>query len=95
MKGRPDIIKELNLDDGLQAARGHADCAAYDVCFGQRRIKHARAAKLALQIRRHFEDAAFAFHFIQRSLARAVGHVLAENHYARIALHFSVQATIN
>ena len=45
--GRPDVVEELNLDDRLQPARGHADGAAYNIGLRQRRVEDAVAAKLA------------------------------------------------
>ena len=57
--GRPDVIEELNLDDRLEAARGHADAAADDAGLCNRRIEHAILAVLALQAERRLEDPAF------------------------------------
>src|ERR1043166_4516809 len=57
----PDVIEELNLDDGLESARSHADRATDDVCLREWRVKDAHAAILALQVRSNFEHAAFAF----------------------------------
>src|SRR6266852_3246599 len=56
--GRPDVVEELNFRDGLQAARGHADGAADDAGFRQRRIENAGAAEAALQAGGSLEDAA-------------------------------------
>ena len=69
MHRRPDVIEELNFDYRLQTASGHADRATDNVGFGQRRIKDTRAAKLPLQVRSDFENAALAFHFFQRFFA--------------------------
>ena len=38
---RPDVVEELDLDDRLEAARRHADGAADDVGFGERRVEDA------------------------------------------------------
>src|SRR2546421_6757350 len=95
MKGRPDVIKELNLDDGLQSTRRETNCAADDIRFRERRVVYARAAKLALQVRGDFKDAALALYLIQRFFARAIGNVFAENQDARIAFHFRVQAAVD
>jgi hypothetical protein len=48
-----------------------------------------------LQVRCHFEDAAFAFHLVERLFTRAIGYVFTKNDYARVALHFGVQAAID
>jgi hypothetical protein len=37
MHGGPNVVEELNFYDGLDAARCHANGAADDVGFGQRR----------------------------------------------------------
>ena len=95
VKGRPDVIKELNLNHRLQAARGHADGPADNICFRQRRIENARAAEFALQVGSNFENAAFALDLSQRFFARAISDVFAECDQARIAFHLSVQATID
>src|SRR2546427_10836267 len=68
VKGGPDVVEELNLNDRLQAARGHADSSTHDVSFRQRRIEYPCAAKLALQICRDFEYAAFAFDLVEKLL---------------------------
>ena len=46
---RPDVVEELDLDDRLQAAQRHADGAADDVGFGERRVEDAVAAVEPLQ----------------------------------------------
>ena len=86
--GRPDVVEKLYLHDRLHSAHGHADGAADDVGFGQRRIEDARRAESPLQSPGGFEYAALALHVGQVLLAAAIGHVLAENHDARVALQF-------
>src|SRR5882724_7722801 len=86
--GRPDVVKELNLSNGLQAAGRHADGAADDAGFSERRIENAIVAVLALQTCGCFEDAALAFHVLEVVLAAGIGHVFAENHDALVARHF-------
>ena len=81
---RPDVVEELNLDDRLQPARRHADAAADDARFGDRRVEHAVVAEQPLQAVRHLEDAALAGHDRQRVLAAGVGDVLAEDDDARV-----------
>ena len=90
---RPDVVEELNLDDRLQAARGHARGAAYDGGLGQRRVEDAVAAEFVLQAEGEFEDSAFAFDqlALQIFFAAAVADVFAENHDALVALHFIAQ----
>ena len=91
----PDVIEELNLNHRLQPARRHADRAADNIRFGERRIENARAAKLSLQVGSDFENAAFAFHLLEILFARTVRHVFAKHDDARIARHLRVQATID
>ena len=50
--GGPDVIEELNFGHGLEAARGHADGAADDVRFRQRRIEHALVRRTCAASRR-------------------------------------------
>src|SRR2546429_6591 len=44
----PDVIEELDLHDGLQAAGREPDGPAHDVRLGERRVVHAVAPELAL-----------------------------------------------
>src|SRR5258708_5144285 len=76
---RPDVIEKLNFHDGLDAAQGHADGAADDVGFGQRRIEYACGAESPLQAPGSFENAALAFDVGQVFLAATVGDVFAED----------------
>ena len=93
--GRPDVVEELDFDDRLQSARGHADRAADDVGFGERRVEHAVGAVDALQPVRDLEHAALAGHVRQRAFAAAVGDVLAEDDDARVDRHFVLQRAID
>src|SRR5690349_20392459 len=95
MHGRPDVIKELNLNNRLQAARGHSNCPTDDVCFSEWSVKYALAAELALEVRCYFENAALALNCFQILLARAIGHVLAKHNDARIAFHLCMQTSID
>jgi ParB-like chromosome segregation protein Spo0J len=65
--GGPDVVEELNFDDGLHAARGVADGAADDVGLGERRVEDALGAELGLQAGGELEDAALAFDLGERS----------------------------
>src|SRR2546423_329410 len=91
----PNGIKKLSLDNGLAPARRHADGAPDDVGFRKRRVEDARAAETALQVRRHFEDAALALDLFEILLARTIGHVLAEDDDARITRQLFVQTAID
>ncbi len=93
--GRPDIVEELNLRDGLQSSRGHADGPADDVGFRQRRIKNALSAIFFLQPGGGFEYAALPFDLLQIFFAADVRHVLAKNENAFIAGHFVHQRCRN
>ena len=97
MHGGPDVIEELNLDDRLETAGRHAEGAADDVGFGQRRVEDAVGAELALQAGGEFEDAALAFDLLvfQILLAGAVGDIFAEDDDALVAPHFVVQAGVD
>ena len=95
MHGRPDVVEELNLDDGLHASHGIADGPAHDIGFGQRRVEDALGAELGLQAGGELEDAAFALDLSQRLFAAGVGHVFAIDHDARIAAHLVVQAGVD
>ncbi len=86
--GGPDVIEELNFDDGFQSANGHADGAADNICFGERRIENAVGAIAALQSPGGFEDAALPFHFFDVVFAADVGNVFAEHNDAFVARHF-------
>ena len=86
--GGPDVIEELDFGDGLQSAHGHADGAADDGGFGERRIEDAVGAVIALQAGGGFEDAAFAFDVLEVFFAAAVGDVFAEDDDALVAGHF-------
>src|ERR1700687_4899845 len=59
---RPDVVEELNLDDRLQAAGGHAGGAPHNGGLRERRIEYAVIAELTLQAEGELEDSAFAFH---------------------------------
>ena len=94
-EGRPDVVEELDLDDRLQPAQRHADAAADDVRFGQRRVEDAVAAELPLQAVGDLEHAALAGDGGERLLAAGVGHVLAEDDDARIARHLVAQRGVD
>src|SRR5277367_7200084 len=97
MDRRPDVVKELNLNDGLQSAYSLTNSATDNVCLGQRRIEGAVAAEFGLQARRQLKDAALALDqsLTQILLAAAVGHVLAKDDDARIAPHLVLQAGVD
>jgi len=57
----PDVVEELNLDDRLEAAGGHAGSAPNNGSLGERSIKDSIIAELALQAERQLKDSAFAF----------------------------------
>ena len=92
---RPDVVEELDLDDRLQSARGHADGAADDVRLRERRVEHAIAAEGALQPVRDLEDAALARDRCERVGAAAIGDVLAEDDDARIARHLVLERAVD
>ena len=89
MHGGPDVVEELDFDDRLHAADGHADGAADDVGFGERRVEDAVGAELLLQAGGELEDAALAFDLAlaQLLIAAGVGHIFAEDDDARVAAH--------
>ena len=45
--GRPDVVVELDLDDGLQPPHRHADRAPDDVGLRERRVEDARPCRRA------------------------------------------------
>ena len=92
---RPDVVEELDLDDRLQPARRHADGAADDVGFGERRVEHAIGAVGLLQAVRHLEHAALAGHVRQRRRLARVRDVLAEHDDARVPRHFVLQRAVD
>ena len=92
---RPDVVEELDLDDRLQLARRHADAAADDRRFGERRVEDAIVAVQALQPVRDLEDAAFAGDDVQNLRAAGVGDVFAEHDDARIARHLVLERAID
>src|SRR2546423_1679631 len=49
----PDVVEELDLDHRFDPARRHADGAADDVGFGERRVEDAGAAEGPLQAVRY------------------------------------------
>ncbi len=87
--GGPDVVEELDLDDGLEAADGHADGAADDVGLGERRVPDAVGAELGLQAGGELEDAALALDLAgaEGLVAGGVGDVFAEDDDARVAAH--------
>ena len=81
---RPDVVVELDLDDGLQAPHRHPDRAADDVRLGERRVEDARpcrraAAGSAVSLK----TPPLPLHLVEHFLARRVGDVLAEDDDAR------------
>ena len=60
---RPDIVKKLDLDDGLQAPSRHTHRPADNAGLGKLRVKATGAAEMPLQTVGGFENSAFAFHF--------------------------------
>ncbi len=58
-------------------------------------LKTRARAELALEVGRDLEDAALALDLVEVLLARHVGHVLAEDDDARVALHLLVQAAVD
>src|SRR6185295_6943738 len=95
MHGRPDVIKELNLNNRLQAPRSHTYCSTDNVCFSEWRVKYPFTAELSLQVCSDFEDATLAFNGFQVFLTRAIGHVFAKYDNARIAFHLCMQTAID
>ena len=93
--GWPDIIEELNLGYRFQPARPHSHCAPDNAGLGDGCVKDAGAAKFALQIVSDFENAAFAFNFVQILFAAAIGYVFAESKEAFVAGHLVMQAGVN
>src|SRR5580700_2861933 len=81
---RPDVVEELNFDDGLQPARGHASGAADYSSLGERRIENAVIAEFVLQAEGKFEHPAFALDQLLPEVlfAAAIGDVFAEDHDA-------------
>src|SRR2546426_12671820 len=49
MVGGPDVVEELDLHHGLQAASREADGAAHDVRLGERGIVNPIAPELSLE----------------------------------------------
>src|SRR5688500_6625208 len=76
---RPDVVEELDLDDGLEAPERHADRAADDVGFSERRVVYAQVAEFLLQTPRNLEDPALALDLVEVLPARGVGDVFAKD----------------
>ena len=95
--GWPDVVEELDLNDGLEAAHGHADGATGDVCLGQWGVEDAVGAELRLQAAGEFEDAALALECARGKVlvAAGVGHVFAEDDDARVASHFVAKRRVD
>ena len=91
----PDVIEELYFRNGFQTARRHADGAAHDGGFSQRSIEGAAGAELHLQPGGDLEHSAFAFDVVEIFLARAIGHVLAEDQDVGIAPHLFAQSGVD
>ena len=79
----PDVISELDLDDRLVAAGGHASRDADDARFGQSRIDDP-SRKGFSQAARHAENASLG-----------ISDVLAPHHDLRVALHLFPQAPVD
>ena len=97
MHGGPDVVEELNLHHRLESAHGHAEGAAHDVGFGQRRVEDALGAELALQAAGDLEDSALALQLlvVQIFFVGAVGDILAEDDDALVAPHLVAQAEVD
>ena len=90
--GRPDVIEELNLGHRLQPARGHADGAAHDGGFGQRRVEAALARRTRVcSPAVTLKTPPLPFTSREVFLAAAIGHVLAEHQDVGIAPHLLAQ----
>src|SRR2546426_11578554 len=74
MVGGPDVVEELDLHHGLQAASREADGPAHDVRLGERGIVNPIAPELSLEPPRDLEDTALALDVLQMLLAAHVGH---------------------
>ena len=90
----PDVVEELDLDDGPQAAQRKPDPPPDDVRLRERSVVHALRAKLLLKAMRDLEDTTFAFDLAQRLLTRNVRYVLAEKEDAWITFHLLAQARV-
>ncbi len=97
MHGGPDVVEELDLDDGLEAALRHAEGAADDVGFGEGRVPAAVGAEFGLQAGGELEDAALAFELAgaERFVAGGVGYVFAEDYDALVAAHLVFEAVVD
>ena len=92
---RPDVIEELDFDDGLQSARGHTGSAADDGGFGDRSVEDALRSENGLEALGGLEHAALAFNLFQAFFVAAIGDVLAEQHDLVVAPHLLVQGEID
>src|SRR3989442_6025953 len=90
--GGPDVVEELDFDDGLQAPRGEPDRPTHDVGFRERRVVHPVAPELALQPPGDLEHAALPLHLAEALLAARVGPLLAADDDPRIAWPLGLQA---
>ena len=77
-----DVIGELDLGDGLQAVKPHADRGGDDAALGDRRVEHAGLAIFLLQAGGDPEDAA------------EIADILAEHDDVRIARHHHVVGAV-
>ena len=94
MVSGPDVIKELNLDDRLQAPRGQPDGAAHDVRLGEGRVVDPIAPELPLQAPRDLEHPALPLHLLEILLPARVGHVLAVHENAWVPRHLVFEAAV-
>ena len=84
---RPDVVEELDLDDGVHPSERLSDGSSNDVRLSERRVVHPLCPELRLKAMRDFENTALSLHLTQRRGFGHVGDVFAEHHDARIALH--------
>ena len=85
LHGGPDVVEELDLGTGPQAADGLAHTAADDVGFRQRRVVAAGRAESTLQPAGDAEDPTLALYVVE-DVVIGVGHVLAEDPDALVLL---------
>ncbi len=94
-EGGPNVVEELDFDDGLEASGGHADGAADDVGLGEWGVEDAVFTKLSLEACGDLKDAAFAFDVGEVLFTGDVGDVFTEDDDGGVAAHLFFDAGVD
>src|SRR5262249_27305099 len=93
----PDVVEELDLDNGLEAACSHSGCTSDNVGFGERGIEDAVGAELHLEPSGQLEHAAFSLDqlLLDVLFTAVVGDIFAEDKNALVAAHLVAQRSVD